>query len=185
MTMPTLVSRAGCVCLGLTRWLCACLHESDSCLPLIHPCHVEIMLQSLDCCFAARPDSSLVCLSSVLDLFLSLTLSRPKNPEHLLIFAAGNAGDSVSTTCTIGSPAIGKNVLAVGSSSSGDARFTATNSDGDERVTVGQGYADIDTVSFFSSRGPTTDNRIKPDIVAPGDLVRGSGDILYMRENWL
>lgn len=32
--------------------------------------------------------------------------------------------------------------------------------------------ADIDTVSFFSSYGPTPDSRIKPELVAPGEQVR-------------
>lgn len=31
--------------------------------------------------------------------------------------------------------------------------------------------ANIDTVAFFSSRGPTRDNRIKPELVAPGDQL--------------
>lgn len=95
-----------------------------------------------------------------------------KNPEHLLIFAAGNSGDTPSTVCTIGSPAIGKNVLAVGSSSSGLTSFTVTNADGEE-IASGDTSAGIDTVSYFSSYGPSTDNRIKPEVVAPGDRVRG------------
>lgn len=27
---------------------------------------------------------------------------------------------------------------------------------------------DISTLAYFSSRGPTQDNRLKPDVVAPG-----------------
>ncbi len=105
-----------------------------------------------------------------------------KNPEHLLIFAAGNAGDGdgVSTTCTIGSPAIGKNVLAVGSSSSGETQLPVTDADGELLGSTTQtSFADIDTVSFFSSRGPTTDGRIKPEIVAPGDRVRRTSDVSH------
>ena len=33
--------------------------------------------------------------------------------------------------------------------------------------------ADIDTVAFYSGYGPTLDKRIKPEVVAPGDRVRG------------
>lgn len=32
-----------------------------------------------------------------------------------------------------------------------------------------EGGASIDTVSFFSAYGPTTEGRIKPELVAPGD----------------
>lgn len=82
--------------------------------------------------------------------------------------------------CTIGSPAIGKNVLAVGASSSGRTGFTRTNADGEE-LAVGDTSADIDTVAFFSSYGPSTDNRIKPEIVAPGDGVRAWYDVCRER----
>lgn len=83
----------------------------------------------------------------------------------LVVFAAGNCGDDsvsgdLSDKCdgisddggSVLSPAQAKNVLAVGSSESG-----------------GDADRDIDTVSFFSSKGPTIDGRIKPDVVAPGD----------------
>lgn len=82
---------------------------------------------------------------------------RRQNPEHLLIFAAGNLGDDV-TGCSISSPAIGKNCLAVGSSMSGAIRLSPPS-------------GDMDDVSDFSSVGPTTDGRIKPDVVAPGHYV--------------
>lgn len=86
------------------------------------------------------------------------------------MFAAGNCGDTSATddlidNCdtldtdsgTVLSPAQAKNVVAVGSSESG-----------------GYTYKDIDTVSYFSSKGYTNDGRIKPDVVAPGDPTRSS-----------
>ena len=96
-----------------------------------------------------------------------------QNPENLLIFAAGNDGDEPESQreCTIGSPAIGKNVLAIGSTSSGETRLTTTTPDGEDSSKF-NGGADIDTISSFSSYGPTRDQRIKPELVAPGDMVR-------------
>ncbi|CAM9477974.1 unnamed protein product [Choristocarpus tenellus] len=90
-----------------------------------------------------------------------------ENPDHLLIFAAGNDGENLGnpgrTTCTINFPGIAKNVLTVGASSSGVTRATVTVIDEDP--------ASVDDRAYFSSYGPTTDNRIKPEIVAPGDRV--------------
>ncbi|CAM9909611.1 unnamed protein product, partial [Sphacelaria rigidula] len=79
-----------------------------------------------------------------------------QNPEHLLIFAAGNYGETTDG-CSIASPSVMKNGLAVGSSMSGSVRMTT---------------GDMDTVSLFSGIGPTSDGRIKPDIVAPGEFCR-------------
>ncbi|CAM9625709.1 unnamed protein product, partial [Ectocarpus fasciculatus] len=123
-----------------------------------------------------------------------------ENPEHLLIFSAGNDGgyEDIPTreACTVGSPALGKNSLAVGATSSGPSRGTRTGDDGNliyEELGLTdyspEGYpwiclapflgtpsastepAGVDTVAFFSSQGPTLDGRIKPDVVAPGDQV--------------
>jgi hypothetical protein len=41
------------------------------------------------------------------------------------------------------------------------------------------GSTNIDYVAYFSSKGPTYDGRIKPDLVAPGHMVesaRSNGD---------
>ncbi len=65
------------------------------------------------------------------------------HPDFLNIFAAGNEGG----TRRIRNPGIAKNVLTVGATGNG----TASN-----------------TIASFSSRGPTQDNRIKPNICAPG-----------------
>lgn len=72
--------------------------------------------------------------------------------------------------CTANSPAIAKNVLAIGASSSGQTRLTNTDYRG--RAWDGADpLADIDTVAVFSSYGPTQDGRIKPEVLAPGDEV--------------
>lgn len=125
----------------------------------------------------------------------------PQNPEHLLVFAAGNLGgvkdNEYFEGCTMASPAIAKNVLAVGATSSSPSRIPFTGVDGRLRYEqVGiteytpEGYpwiclepylglpstsddgADVDTLAYFSSYGPSTDGRIKPEVVAPGDRVR-------------
>ncbi|CBN77323.1 Peptidase S8 and S53, subtilisin, kexin, sedolisin [Ectocarpus siliculosus] len=83
-----------------------------------------------------------------------------ENAENLLIFAAGNEGGIERSTCTINTPGIGKNSLAIGASTSGDTRVIST-----------VGATGIDTVAEFSSWGFTTDDRIKPEVVAPGDSV--------------
>ncbi|GMI15072.1 hypothetical protein TrVE_jg13961 [Triparma verrucosa] len=59
------------------------------------------------------------------------------------------------TANTVGSPAIGKNILAVGATES-------------ENGDLGNGQLGRDYMAEFSSVGPAEDGRIKPDIVAPG-----------------
>ena len=101
------------------------------------------------------------------------------------------------------SPALGKNVLTVGATSSGPSGGTDTGTD--ERLIYDrlgyteysiEGYpwiciapelgapsssaeqADIDAIAWFSSYGPTADGRIKPEVVAPGDQVRQSSSCI-------
>ena len=74
--------------------------------------------------------------------------------DVIIIFAAGNDGAGGAGTCSMESQL--KNVVSVGSSQS------TLNSE------------NIDYVSWFSSRGPSFDKRIKPDIVAPGDSLRSA-----------
>lgn len=75
--------------------------------------------------------------------------------QYILEFSAGNAGPG---TQTIGSPAVGKNVIATGASQNDRVDF----------IIYGDG---IDAMADFSSRGPCEDGRIKPDIVAPGTWI--------------
>ncbi|HSM51452.1 MAG TPA: S8 family serine peptidase [Thermoanaerobaculia bacterium] len=71
--------------------------------------------------------------------------------SSLIVFSAGNSGSAGNT---IGSPGVAKNVLTVGAL-------------GDNNST---------TVAGYSSRGPTDDGRIKPDIMAPGTATSALGD---------
>lgn len=82
--------------------------------------------------------------------------------EILHIFSAGNSGPSAPT---IGSPGTAKNVVTVGASENVRNDGIANN-----RVTAAN---KPDDMASFSSRGPTADFRIKPDLVAPGTHVQG------------
>ncbi|NOS71660.1 MAG: S8 family serine peptidase, partial [Verrucomicrobia bacterium] len=79
----------------------------------------------------------------------------PGDQPYILEFSAGNAGPGEQT---IGSPAVGKNVIATGASEN-DRTDLLIYSEGPE------------TMADFSSRGPCEDGRIKPDVVAPGTWI--------------
>jgi len=66
----------------------------------------------------------------------------------------------------IGRPAIANNVIAVGSSIN---RTTFVDIRGRTQMNTSHGVSGA--LSSFSSRGPALDGRVKPDIVAPGELV--------------
>jgi len=75
------------------------------------------------------------------------------NPDMLIVFAAGNK----EVNGTITPPGTAKNALTVGASE--NDRPPNIKSD------------NISEIADFSSKGPTDDNRIKPDVVAPGTYI--------------
>jgi len=80
-----------------------------------------------------------------------------EHQDFLVLVAAGNDGNGADT---IGSPALCKNGVAVG----------ATENDGADLV-------------GFSSRGPTFDDRIKPDVVAPGSRIDSAAAAVYQGQS--
>ncbi|RIK44518.1 MAG: hypothetical protein DCC55_02310 [Chloroflexi bacterium] len=88
-------------------------------------------------------------LSSLVDDYLW------HHKDYLVLYAAGNAGPGPRT---VGSPGTAKNVLTVGASEN-------------NRPDQGSQSDNPDTVTNFSSRGPTADGRIKPEVVAPGSWI--------------
>jgi serine protease AprX len=125
-----------------------------------------------------------------------------KNPDMLIVVAAGNAGSGASPKkagsgfvdwLSIGSPASCKNALTVGAS-----RSTRTNGPL-SKTTWGQGWpgsfplppianenisGDPECLAAFSSRGPCDDRRIKPDLVAPGTEIISAKSSLAPASNF-
>jgi len=93
------------------------------------------------------------------------TYSVTGNQEMVIVFAAGNDGPSTQTVC---SPGTAKNVITIGAAENVQAFGGAD----------GSGVYDTDANSAndmtdFSGRGPCSDGRNKPDIVAPGTHISG------------
>jgi subtilisin family serine protease len=112
--------------------------------------------------------------------------------DLVVCFAAGNAGKDSSGTGrvapgSVGAPSTAKNCITVGASENNRPDFPAlpamlpvqfltygagwpsdfpTGPISDDRVAD-----NIEGMAGFSGRGPTTDHRIKPDVVAPGTAI--------------
>ncbi|KFE66749.1 hypothetical protein DB31_8963 [Hyalangium minutum] len=87
------------------------------------------------------------------------------NQEMVIVFAAGNDGSGAST---VGSPGTAKNIITAGASENVQA-FGGADQCG---TTDAEANSAMDIVAF-SSRGPTSDGRKKPDLMAPGTHVSG------------
>jgi serine protease AprX len=124
--------------------------------------------------------------------------------DMLIVIAAGNDGDASRASqrvqpgfadwLSVGSPATAKNALTVGASRSnrttgGLAALTygnvwsgsfPVNPSSSETVS-----GDPTSLAEFSSRGPCDDERIKPDVVAPGtDIVSAKSKLAPLRNFW-
>ncbi|MCB9024696.1 MAG: S8 family serine peptidase [Bdellovibrionaceae bacterium] len=107
-----------------------------------------------------------------------------ENPEMLIVFAAGNSGedsdkDGRIDEGSISSPSTAKNCLTVGASENyllqggiqrrvGDLAKGKWNT---EPLASDKISDNENGIAVFSSRGPTQDGRLKPDVVAPGTNI--------------
>ncbi len=87
------------------------------------------------------------------------------NQQMVIVFAAGNDGP---TAGSLGAPGTAKNVITAGASENVRAIGGADQCGLDDLGADAAG-----DIASFSSRGPTTDGRRKPDLVAPGTHVTG------------
>jgi hypothetical protein len=87
------------------------------------------------------------------------------NQQMVIVFAAGNDGPTPSS---LGAPGTAKNVLTAGASENVRAIGGPDQCGLDDL-----GADSVGDIASFSSRGPTTDGRRKPDLVAPGTHVTG------------
>ena len=102
------------------------------------------------------------------------TFATAGNQPMVIVFAAGNAGSGAQT---VGSPGTGKNVITVGAAENVHSHSTA-NGGNDPGGSDGCGFTDagadnLNDIASFSSRGPCSDGRMKPDLVAPGTHITG------------
>jgi len=92
------------------------------------------------------------------------------NQELMVLFAAGNSG---SSSGTVGTPGNGKNMLTVGASEN----QRPSDEDGNWTDGCGTGPTGADDamdVIGFSSRGPAPGGRVKPETIAPGTHIQGT-----------
>jgi len=87
------------------------------------------------------------------------------NQQLVIVFSAGNSGPAAAT---VREPGVAKNVITVGASE-GVQAFGAADG-----CAVGDNGANsANDIISFSSRGPATGGRRKPDLVAPGTHISG------------
>lgn len=127
-----------------------------------------------------------------------------KHKDMLIVIAAGNDGNASQSNprvsagsvdwLSVGSPATAKNALTVGASRSN------RTSGGLSAITYGAAWGgafpspptfsdrvsgDPASMAEFSSRGPCDDERIKPDLVAPGtDILSTKSKLAPLRNFW-
>lgn len=112
-------------------------------------------------------------------------LVRDAQPANSAVPAAGNQemvivfsdGDDGPTAGSVTAPATGKNILTVGASENVRSMSTANggnNTAGKDGCDTFDTDADnANDIAIFSARGPCSDGRRKPDLVAPGSHIVG------------
>lgn len=117
--------------------------------------------------------------------------------DFTVLFAAGNAGtdadaDGYVDEDSLNSPGTAKNVITIGASenvrSSGGLQAnygSLWSSDYPANPTKDDTPSDsAEEMAAFSSRGPTDDGRIKPDLVAPGTNILSTRSISATSTGW-
>ncbi|UGV41648.1 S8 family serine peptidase [Methanococcoides orientis] len=118
-----------------------------------------------------------------------------EHPDMLILFSAGNDGvdsnyDGVIDLDSMGSPATAKNCLTIGASE--NYRPDMSDTYGDRKPFLWPTepiYSDkmannSEGIAAFSSRGPTDDGRIKPDVVAPGTYIISTRSSVATGQLW-
>ncbi|MEA3557893.1 MAG: S8 family serine peptidase [Candidatus Thermoplasmatota archaeon] len=114
-------------------------------------------------------------------------------PDQLILFAAGNDGaDSVSPFGKIdpgqvSPPSTAKSIVTVGASENNRPAFGSTWLSfgfGNNPIRNDRVANNAFGLAAFSSRGPTSDDRLKPDVVAPGTFILSTKSSIGASGGW-
>lgn len=117
------------------------------------------------------------------------------HPDFCILFAAGNDGsdrngDGIVDAGSVTSPGTAKNCITVGASENNRPGSPGTYGkywpdDYPSPPLHNDPLADNpNQMAAFSSRGPTADNRIKPDVVAPGTYILSTRSRVVASSQW-
>jgi serine protease AprX len=122
--------------------------------------------------------------------------------DFVICFAAGNegsdsAGSGIVAPGSVGSPGTAKNCITVGASENDRPSFPAGPGRGP--LTYGGGWSsdfpvrpitadpvadNPEGMAAFSSRGPAANNRVRPDVVAPGTAILSTKSRASNDDGW-
>lgn len=113
--------------------------------------------------------------------------------DQLVIFAAGNDGSDYSSPLgkidpgQVSPPSTAKSIVTVGASENyrpGSSMTWGSFGFGNNPISSDRVADDENGLAAFSSRGPTDDNRIKPDVVAPGTYILSTRSSIGSSGGW-
>ena len=143
--------------------LSKCSNSDTGLIKSIQDSGAQISSHSWGCsgCASSYDDSSQAFDVGVRDA----DLGQAGNQEIIFVMSAGNSG---SSSGTIGTPGNGKNMITVGASESDRPTWT------DGCGISASGADDAMDIIYFSSRGPAPGGRVKPEVIAPGTHIQGT-----------
>jgi subtilisin family serine protease len=117
------------------------------------------------------------------------------NRDYVICFSAGNEGQDANANgqvdaMSITPPATAKNCITIGASENDRSDFTLTYGQGwpsdfpADPIASDNVSSNPDGMVGFSGRGPTRDQRIKPDIVAPGTFILSTRSRATQDRGW-
>ncbi len=120
---------------------------------------------SLMACKVLRSDGS----GSMSDVIAGICWAEDHGADVISMSLGGAGGDGTSSVAQQADWAVDRGIVVVCAAGSSGPNCKTIGTPGDARKVITVGASDkSDALASFSSRGPTTDGRVKPDITAPG-----------------
>ncbi|MBU7023016.1 MAG: S8 family serine peptidase [Theionarchaea archaeon] len=145
-----------------------------------HGTHVSSIAAGAHTPYGVAPGASLIgakvcnsagsCPDSAIIMGIDFGVAKETDVENLSL--GGPGGDGTSAIALECNWAVEQGVVVVCAAGNDGPAFYTINTPGDAKEVITVGACDkCNRLISFSSRGPTTDGRVKPDIVAPGVTI--------------